>query len=76
MKTLMRPASAAAMVLGIVVLSGCTMNDSLIAVIGRHGSLTLPGLARGRGFAGDLHTVAALLEAARAPDTTSVLDLP
>ena len=52
------------------------MNDSLIAVIGQRGSLTLPGLAGGRVFAGDLQSEAALFEAARAPDTTTALDIP
>ena len=52
------------------------MNDNLIGVIADDGSLTLPGLARGTTFAGDLHTVAQLLTAARAPETTTTLDTP
>ena len=52
------------------------MNDNLIGVIADDGSLTLPGLARGTTFAGDLHTVAQLLAAARAPETTTTLDTP
>jgi len=39
-------------------------------------ALTLPGLARGTEFAGDIHTAAQLLTAARAPETTTTLDTP
>ena len=52
------------------------MNDNLIGVIADDGSLTLPGLARGTAFAGDIHTAAQLLAAARAPATTTTLDTP
>ena len=38
------------------------MNDNLIGVIADDGSLTLPGLARGTEFAGDIHTAAQLLD--------------
>ena len=52
------------------------MNDNLIGVIADDGSLRLPGLARGTEFAGDIHTAAQLLAAARAPATTTTLDTP
>jgi hypothetical protein len=52
------------------------MNDNLIGVIADDGTLTLPGLARGAVFAGDLHTAAQLLAAARAPDTTTTVAVP
>lgn len=52
------------------------MNDNLIGVIADDGSLAFPGLARGVAFAGDLHTAAQLLAAARAPDTTTTVAVP
>jgi hypothetical protein len=52
------------------------MNDNLIGVIADDGSLTLSGLARGTEFAGDIHTAAQLLTAARAPETTTTLATP
>ena len=52
------------------------MSDNLIGVIADDGSLTLPGLARGVAFAGDLHTAAQLLAAARAPETTTTVADP
>lgn len=52
------------------------MNDNLIGEIADDGTLTLPGLARGAVFAGDLHTAAQLLAAARAPDTTTTVAVP
>jgi hypothetical protein len=52
------------------------MNDSLIGLIADDGSFTLPGLTRGRTFAGEIHTTDDLLAAARAPATTTTVDLP
>jgi hypothetical protein len=52
------------------------MNDSLIGVVAEDGSLTLPGLARGRVFAGDIHTVDQLLAAARTPEKTTTVAVP
>jgi len=52
------------------------MNDNLIGVIADDGSLTLPGLARGKELAGDIQTVGRLLTAAPAPQTTTTLATP
>lgn len=52
------------------------LNDSLIGVVADDGSLTLPALRRGSAFAGDIHTGAQLLAAARRPATTTTITLP
>jgi hypothetical protein len=52
------------------------MNDNLIGVIADDGSLTLPGLARGKELSGDIQTVGQLLTAARAAQTTTTLATP
>jgi hypothetical protein len=50
------------------------IDDRMILVVGDDGALTLPTVRHARSFAGDIHTVEDLLDAARAPVTSATVD--